>query len=306
MPQLSDSLRVAAARVQADLSGRADTVLDTAFWYSAVFRLVRVAFIVLLAVAVLAAVRQVRRRWVRRVDTLAPLDPRRQRTLTVSGLVGSAARYGVWGVGGIMALNELGFNVGPLLASAGVAGLAIGFGAQTMVKDVISGVFLLFDQTIQVGDTVRIGADEGVVEYIGLRLIKVRKFDGELMMIPAGELRTFGNKSVGYVRVIVDVGLPYEQDVDESLTALNAIAQEWAAQEQARAVMLEERPEVQAVMALGDVAVTARVVVQVRPGEQAAAERTLRRLIKKRFYERGLALLAPRAATALPPAPKPA
>lgn len=302
MPQLSDSLRAAATRARTAAEA-AEVVFDATFWYGVGLRLARVAVIVLLAMAVLALVRQARRRWVRRVADLPPLDPRRQRALTVSGLVGSAARYAVWLVAGFMALAELGMDIAPLLASAGVAGLAIGFGAQTLVKDVISGVFLLFDNTLSVGDTVRIGVDEGTVEYIGLRLIKVRKFDGELLMVPAGELRTFGNKSIGYARVIVPVGLPYERDVDEALAALRAVAEEWASEPENREVMLEETPEVQAVTELGESAVTARIVVQVLPGEQWRAERDLRRLVKKRFDEGGVELPGPRRTVIVRPAP---
>src|SRR5690606_1151904 len=169
-----------------------------------------------------------------------------------------------------------------------------GFGAQTLVKDVISGLFLLFDDTIGVGDLITHGGEAGTVEYVGLRLIKVRKFDGELLMIPAGELRTFGNKSIGFARVIVPVGLSYEQNVDTVLEALEAVAAEWAAREEVRAILLEEAPQVQALLDLGDSAVTARIVVQVVPGEQFAAERELRRLIKPRFAERGIEIPLPR------------
>ncbi len=288
MPQISDSLRAAAARLRTGTGEAADVVLDTAFWYGIAFQGARVVLILALAFAVLAVVGRVRRRWVRGVEGLPTLDPRRQRTLTVAGLLGSAAQYVVWPVAAIMALAELGLDVGPLLAGAGVAGLAVGFGAQTLVKDVISGVFLLFDNTLHVGDLVRIGADEGTVEYIGLRLIKLRKFDGELLMVPAGELRAFGNKSIGYARALVSVGLPYERDVDRSLAALQSVADEWAAEAAGRRVMLGDRPEVQAVTEPGASALTARIVVQVQPGEQWAAERELRRLVRKRFDEGGV------------------
>jgi small conductance mechanosensitive channel len=193
-----------------------------------------------------------------------------------------------------MVLAAIGLDIGPLLAGAGIAGLAIGFGAQTLVKDVISGIFLLFDDIIHVGDLVTFNQVTGTVEAISLRLIKVRKFDGELVMIPAGELRTFGNKSVGFARVIVPVGVSYEQDLDEVLAALEEIAQEWAAIPENKDRMLEEKPIVQAVMELGDSAVTARIIVQVIPGEQFPAERDLRALVKRRFDQRGIEIPFPR------------
>ena len=113
-------------------------------------------------------------------------------------------------------------------------------------------------------------------------------------MIPAGELRTFGNKSVGFARVIVPIGVSYEQDLDEILEVLNEVAQEWAAIPENKLVMLEEAPAIQAVTDLGDSSVTARIVVQVIPGEQFPAERALRALIKRRFDERGIEIPFPR------------
>ena len=177
-----------------------DTLLSEGFWLAVGWTALRVAAVVALALVVLALIKRLKRRWVRRAMEAPTLDKRRQRVLTVADLLGSVARYAVWTVAGFMTLEIVGLPIGPLLAGAGIAGLAIGFGAQTFVKDVISGFFLLFDDTLGNGDLIRIGDDAGVVEYVGLRLIKVRKFNGELLMVPAGELRTFGNQSVGFAR----------------------------------------------------------------------------------------------------------
>jgi small conductance mechanosensitive channel len=159
------------------------------------------------------------------------------------------------------------------------------------VKDVISGVFLLFDDLIHVGDLVNVGGTVGTVEEIGVRLIKVRQFDGELRMIPAGEIRTFGNKSIGWARVVVPVGLSYEQDIDAILPIMERVAQDWAADNEA--ILLEEAPQVQGLMDFGDSAVTARIVVQVKPGEQYAAERELRQRLKRTFDEQGVEIPFP-------------
>ncbi len=113
-------------------------------------------------------------------------------------------------------------------------------------------------------------------------------------MVPAGELRTFGNKSIGYARVVVNVGLSYEQDASQALRVLEEVAAEWAASESAREIMVEEAPQVQGLLELGDSAVTARVIVQVRPGEQFAADRQIRSLVKTRFDERGIEIPFPR------------
>ena len=269
-------------------------VTDMSLWVQLGKAVLSVAIIIALALLVLGVLRRLTKRWKDSVIDLPAIDPRRQRALTVSNLIMSAAKYIVWTFAVIMVLAEIGLDIGPLLAGAGIAGLAIGFGAQTLVKDVISGVFLLFDDIIHVGDLVTFGGTTGTVEGISLRLIKVRKFDGELVMIPAGELRTFGNKSVGFARAIVPVGVSYEQDLDEILEVLDEVAQEWAAIPENKEVMLEEKPLVQAVMELGESSVTARIVVQVIPGDQFPAERAMRKMIKRRFDERGIEIPFPR------------
>lgn len=267
---------------------------DMSLWLGVGQTAIRVTIIVGLALFIVGLVRRMTNHWRDTVVDLPAIDPRRQRALTVSNLIVSAARYVVWTIAAIMVLAEIGIDIGPLLAGAGIAGLAIGFGAQTLVKDVISGIFLLFDDIIHVGDLITFGSTTGTVEGISLRLIKVRKFDGELVMIPAGELRTFGNKSVGFARAIVPVGVSYEQDLRDILEVLESVAEEWASIPENKEVMLEETPLVQSLMELGDSAVTARIVVQVLPGSQFQAERDMRRMVKERFDERGIEIPFPR------------
>ena len=264
------------------------------FWLGLGATVLRVAVILGLAIFFIGLVRKLMLRWRAETEDLPAIDPRRQRAFTVSNLIMSATRYVVWTFATIMVLAAVGLDIGPLIAGAGIAGLAVGFGAQTLVKDVIAGLFLLFDDIIHVGDLVTYGTTTGTVEAISLRLVKVRKFDGELVMIPAGELRTFGNKSVGFARVIVPIGVSYEQDLDEILDVLNEVAQEWAAVPENKETMLEEVPVVQAVTDLGESSVSARIVVQVIPGTQFPAERDLRARIKRRFDAQGIEIPFPR------------
>lgn len=252
---------------------------------------IRIALIVGIAFVILQLVDRGVRGWIARVEDLPPSDPKRQRAVTLGNLLQSVAGYAVWGVAGIMVLSEVGLDIGALLATAGVAGLAIGFGAQTLVKDVIGGVFLLFDDVIRVGDLVTISGHTGTVESIGVRLIQVRKFDGELVMIPAGEVRTFGNKSIDWARVVVPVGLSYEQDIDAILPIMERVAQDWV--DEHSDIVLEDTPQVQGLLDFGDSAVTARVAVQVKPGEQFAAERELRKRLKRTFDQQGVEIPFP-------------
>ena len=263
----------------------------TTFWEPIIAGGVRIVLILGAGLVVLRLIRRATNRWIEGVQELEARDPRRQRATTLGNLLQSMAEYVVWPIVAIMVLSEVGLDVGALLATAGVAGLAIGFGAQTLVKDVIGGIFLLFDDIIHVGDLVNIGSTTGTVEEIGVRLVKVRKFDGELVMIPAGEIRTFGNRSVNWARVVVPVGLSYDQDVDAVLPVINEVAQAWASENEA--ILLEDEPQVQGLLDFGDSSVTARVVVQVQPGEQFAAERELRMRLKRAFDERGVEIPFP-------------
>ncbi len=301
---VADSLRAAADSLQGiadstrsllDTAAAAGTTLTSqAFWLGLGETVLKMGVTIGLALLAITIVTRLKRRWVASVQNDPTTDKRRQRILTTADLLGSVARYAIWTVTALAVLPLIGLDIRALLAGAGIAGLAIGFGAQTLVRDVISGFFLLFDDTLGNGDLITFEGNTGTVEYVGLRLIKVRKFDGELLMIPAGELRTFGNKSVGFARLVVPVGLSYEQDVSTALHALEAVASEWAATEHAQEILLEDAPQVQALMDLGDSAVTARVVAQVRPGEQFQAERDLRQLIKRRFDELGVEIPFPR------------
>lgn len=266
-------------------------ITDVATWRPVLIGGLRILAILGVALLILLVVRRATNRWMARAEAYDKGDPRQQRAATLGNLLQSAAHYVVWPIAAIMVLSEIGLDVGALLAAAGVAGLAIGFGAQTLVKDVIGGIFLLFDNIIRVGDLVNVEGTVGTVESIGVRLVKVRKFDGELLMIPAGEIRTFGNKSIGWARVIVPVGLSYDQDLDAILPVLEEVAQNWA--DENRDIVREDEPQVQSIMDFGDSAITARIVVQVEPGEQYAAERELRRQLKQEFDDRGVEIPFP-------------
>ncbi|PEN06607.1 mechanosensitive ion channel protein MscS [Longimonas halophila] len=263
------------------------------FWLPLAASAGRILVILVLAFLAIKAVDRLIDRWKRQVEDLPPLNPKRQRTYTLSSLISSTARYIVWPLAVIMVLSELNMDIGALLATAGIAGLAVGFGAQTLVRDVISGIFLLFDDTLHVGDSVRIGSDVGTVEEVNIRLIKVRKFDGELLMIPAGELRTFGNRSVTFSRIVVPVGLSYEQDIDSILPVMQRVADAWVA-EQDPEILVDEEASVQAINDFADSTVTARIIMRVKPGEQFEAERQLRLRLKREFDRLGIEIPFPR------------
>lgn len=266
-------------------------VLDLSTWLTIGQTSLAIVIILTAAWFIISIADKSTQRWAARFDELPLIHPRRQRAFTIKSLLLSTVRYLVWPLAFITVLDQLNVDVAALVATAGIAGIAIGFGAQSLVKDVISGVLLLFDDSIHVGDLVRTGSEEGIVEYIGVRLIKIRRFNGELLMVPAGELRTFGNRSIDFARVIVNVGMSYGDDHEKIMQVMEQTALEWA--DEHRDIIQEENPLVQGITDFADSSVNARVVVMVTPGEQWESERQLRRAIKTAFDKQGIEIPFP-------------
>ena len=213
------------------------------------------------------------------------------RANTLIPLLQSISKYVIYFITGVMVLKELGVDTTAIIASAGVVGLAIGFGAQSFVKDIISGALLLFEGVISVGDSVNISEHSGTVEVISLRNIHLRKFSGELRVIPYGEVASFGNFNRGYMRAVVEVGIAYEQDVERGMKALEEIANKWA--EENKDIVLEP-PIIQGVLSLGSSDVTLRIAIKVKSMTHWGAERELKRRIKDTFDKKGIEIPFPR------------
>lgn len=210
---------------------------------------------------------------------------------TVVPLTQSLFRYVILVFGIVLIMRAVGVDYKAIIAGAGVAGLAIGFGAQTLVKDFISGFFTLFEGAIAAGDYIVTSNLEGTVEKIGLRVTQIRAFDGTLWTVPNGELTSFGNRSRDFMRAIVLFDLAYEQNVDIGMAVAARAAEEWYTKNQGRCL---DKPEVQGLLNFGDSGVQIRVVCKVKPGEQWAVERELRQEIKKAFDAQGIEIPFPR------------
>lgn len=179
----------------------------------------------------------------------------------------------------VTVLRELGVDVRALLVSAGVVGVAIGLGAQSLVKDIITGFFILFEGLIAVGDTVEAGPHRGTIEAIGIRVTKLRLADGALRVIPNGELTSFTNFSAGWARVIVDVGVSKDVPVEHALDVLRGVGAQWASDTGAAL----ETPEAQGIMKFSGDDMVLRLLAKVDPTRRADAEIELRRRIKDAF-----------------------
>jgi small conductance mechanosensitive channel len=190
-----------------------------------------------------------------------------------------------------MVLSELGFVLGPILLSAGVAGVALGFGAQSLVRDGLSGFFILLENQFGVGDNVALTTASGIVagrvESLTMRITSVRAFDGSLNIVPNGNIVVATNRSRGWARAIVDVRAAQDEDVDRVRSVLDELMDE-IRQDPTQADSIHEGPSVLGVEQIGHDALVMRVVADTRPSKVMEVERTLRERITRRFAERGI------------------
>jgi small-conductance mechanosensitive channel len=212
-----------------------------------------------------------------------------QRVEAVSSVLAGAVTFVVYLVALFLILAELGVDLAPLLAGAGVAGLAIGFGAQSLVKDCFSGIFILLEDQYAVGDIVDVGEATGVVENVSLRATRLRSVDGIVWHVPNGEIVRVGNMSQHWSRSLLDIEVAYDTDLKRAKELIADVA---AAYAETEGEVLDE-PEVWGVEALGASGILIRLVVKTKPSAQWRVSRELRELIKERFDAEGIEIPFP-------------
>jgi small conductance mechanosensitive channel len=225
---------------------------------------------------------------------------RRQRSATVVKFSTSVVRLVLWTIVFVSLLGEININIGPILAGAGVAGAALAFGAQNIIKDYLAGFFILLENQYTLGDFVRIGALSGTVEEITMRITVLRGVDGAMHVIPNGTITAVSNMTSAWARVIVDVGVAYTTNLDTAVGVLSKVAKDFHADPDWGRLMLEA-PEVLGLNALTETAMTLRVMVKVIPEYQWKVQRELLRRVKLELDANQIA--AP--PTPPPPAPLP-
>ena len=254
-----------------------------------------IAGLLLLGLAVRWLLHRVIDRLIRRAEggvlpdriNLATSTRRVQRAQTMGSLLKSIVTGALAAVFGTMILSEVGVNIAPIIASAGIIGIALGFGAQSLVKDFLSGVFMIFEDQYGVGDVVDLGEAVGTVEAVSLRVTRLRDLDGTVWYVPNGEIVRVGNKSQNWSRAVVDIGVGYDEDLARAKRVMNEVAQGLWEDGDYRSVIIEA-PEVTGVEALSPDAITLRVLVKTQPMEQWAVARELRQRIKARFDHEGI------------------
>lgn len=216
---------------------------------------------------------------------------RKQRAEALGSLLGNVASVLIYGVVFVMILAQLGTNIAPILASASVIGLAVGFGAQSLVKDFLSGIAMMVEDQYGVGDSIRVSDVSGTVEAVGLRVTRLRDVDGTVWYVRNGEILKVGNQSQNWARTVLDIKVSYDTDIALAQEILHRVTHQVWEDAAFKAVILEE-PEVWGVQSMGPDGLVVRVSMKTAPLQQWRVARVLRERIKDAFDEAGISLSA--------------
>jgi len=221
------------------------------------------------------------------------VSEREKRALTLAGIVKTVGTTTIVIIATMMGLQEFGLNITPIIAGAGVVGLAVGFGAQSLIKDVIAGFFIILEGQFGVGDVIKTGDISGHVERLNLRVTTLRDFNsGAVHFIPNSELKVVSNLTKEWSRVALDIGVAYHEDIDRVVVVLQRIGQELA-QDQRVGPLILEPPEVLGIESFGESQVTIKVLVKTLPQRQWEVAREFRRRIKVTFGKEGIEMPYP-------------
>ncbi|WP_298331944.1 mechanosensitive ion channel family protein [Haloactinopolyspora sp.] len=219
-------------------------------------------------------------------------ERQKQRADTISSVLKSVSTFVVFGVAFVTILGQFGIALGPILASAGVLGLAVAFGAQSLVQDFMAGMFMMSEDQYGIGDVVDVGDAVGTVEAVGLRVTKIRDLNGGLWYVRNGEIMRVCNMNQDWANAVVELPLAYDVDLEEATQVIQASIDEFADDPEYSDQILE-RPDVSGVVAIGNGAVTVRVMVTTRPGSQWAIGRALRLYLKRGLDRHGIKVAYP-------------
>jgi moderate conductance mechanosensitive channel len=210
-----------------------------------------------------------------------------QRAQTLGDVVASSWRVIVVVVALLLIVGEFGINLGPLVAGAGIVGLALAFGAQTLIKDYLSGLFILLEDQFGIGDVITVGTVSGTVEDVTLRLTRLRSADGTVWFVPNGDVRLLGNQSMEWSRALIDVTVSYDNNLNSVMAALQEEVSALMSDPEWSASVLE-LPEVQGVQSMGTDGVSIRIVAKTAPRRQWAVAREIRARVTERMRRDGV------------------
>ena len=254
--------------------------------------LASIVAIALIATIVLEVATTLIDRYLTQVDEKGELMERSQRARTLLPLARNALRVVVGVIAALMILSEIGIDIAPVLAGVGVAGLAIGFGAQTLVKDIITGLFILLEDSVAVGDVVTAGGHTGTVEAITIRTIRMRDLQGQVHTVPYSSVDTISNMTKEFSYYLIDMGVAYREDYDEVVAVMREVGAGLQEDPEFGPNMLEPL-EIMGLNSFGDSAVIVRARLKTRPLTQWATGREYNRRLKAAFDERGIEIPFP-------------
>jgi len=227
-----------------------------------------------------------------------------KRVKTIGNLLRKAASIALTVIAIMMILRELGMDIAPIIAGAGIVGLAVGFGAQNLVRDIISGLFIIMENQVRVGDVAEINGTGGLVEQINLRTIVLRDLEGTVHMFPNGTINTLSNRSKGFSRYVIDVGVAYKENVDHVIKVLKEIGEGMSKDETFGPLILEPL-NILGVDNFGSSEVTIKCMITTLPLKQWEVGRELRRRIKNTFDQKGIEIPFPHLSVYFGEASKP-
>lgn len=261
-------------------------------WLPLLRSLLRVGLILLIAWVLLKIARRLIRIFRDYMGGRAADSEDQRRIETLARVFRYIATVAVTLVAGMLALSELGISIAPILGAAGVVGLAVGFGAQSLIKDYFTGFFLLLENQVRQGDVVEAGGKAGQVEEVTLRYLRLRDFEGSVHYVPNGLVTTVTNKSRDFAHALVEVGVAYRENVDEAFDAMRDVGAELRADPGFAERILEDI-EIVGVENWADSAVNLRCRFKVKPLEQWNVRREFLRRLKTAFEVRGIEIPYP-------------
>ncbi len=272
-------------------------ILEKTNWENIIYSALRLVLMLVLLWITVSVVKFLLRRLEQRLVALAesrgehPLEARK-RAETLVRLLRQGVVIVVWAVGLLMALREIGLEIGPILASVGVAGLAVGFGAQNLVRDVISGFFLILENQVRVGDVAIVNGTGGLVERVSFRTIVLRDLHGTVHVFPNGSVNTLANMTQEWSAFVFDIGVAYKEDVDRVIEILRRVGNEMRADATYGPSIIEDI-EIFGVEEFADSAVVIKGRIKTVPIKQWEVGREYRRRIKQAFDREGVEIPFP-------------
>lgn len=252
----------------------------------------RILVVIIIALVALRAARLIANRLFSTLKSVTEDEEKKKRADTLSSLIRHVLNVAILAVALIMILAELGIEIGPILAAAGIVGLAVGFGAQNLVQDIIGGFFVLMEDQIRVGDVVQIAGKDGVVEKVNLRMVVLRDLAGNVHYVRNGKIEVVTNMTKEFSQYVFDIGVAYREDIDEVIEIIREVGRDLCNDSEYKDDILDDI-EILGLDQFADSAVVVKARIKTRPIKQWRIGREFNRRLKKKFDEKNIEIPFP-------------